>query len=108
MKFFNSKYYCSHKFPWFPHPLDQLFNHYACRKCLNRYDKFKENPKYSICDLCLDIQQISKMRYDSNVYGTFYTCKNCFFEKDHDCRTPMGDGCRGCIEVDSVGQAEST
>ena len=68
------KEYCSHKAPWFLHPADKLFNHYVCGRCLSRYLKFKDNPKYAICDNCWKINQIEKMKIENNPYGTFYTC----------------------------------
>ena len=69
------KLYCSCKGPYFPHPKDRLFNHYVCGKCLTRYSKFKDNPKYALCDQDWSINLISKMREENNPYGTFYTCK---------------------------------
>ena len=78
------KTYCNHKFPYFPHPLDKTYNRYVCQKCLDRYEKFKDNPKYLMCDQCWSINRVEKMEEDRNAYGTFYTCKDHIYRKRFD------------------------
>ena len=68
--------YCSHKGPWLPHPLDKTFYKYTCNSCITRYLKYKDNPKYILCDRCWGIYQKDKMEEDRNPFGTFYECKN--------------------------------